>query len=145
MGQRVDHLVKWHPSSPITFHRLPAGDKIHHPCGGFEFAKLRVNDQRFDPWFLWGYLRSAEVRARLLSKATGISRHRVSWDFLKQLPVPLVDRALQSKVSTQYQKALLSLREAEHIRQIADASLSEHLDLDNEWALQRLRAAKPPK
>lgn len=110
-----------------------------------EFTIMRVKDDNFHPWFLWGYLRSAEVRARLLSKATGISRHRVSWDFLKELPVPLVDSNLQKMVSEHYKAAVAGVREAERARQIADASLNKRLDLDNDWALRRLRAAKPPK
>lgn len=110
-----------------------------------EYTVLRVRDKRFNPWFLWGYLRSPEVRARVLSKATGISRHRIEWEFLSELPVPLVDAAFQKKVSEQYEGAAFSLREAERGKMAADKSLSDLLDLQNQWAVERLRAAKPPK
>lgn len=118
---------------------------LEHTIASSEFTIMRVRDNRFDPWFLWGYLRSAEVRARMLSKATGISRHRVGWDFLKELPVPLVDRSLQETVSKNYRAHVAGLRQAERARRIADESLNTRLNLDNEWAIQRLRAAKPPK
>jgi len=49
---------------------------------------MRLKDKRFHPWFLWGFLRSSEVRARLLSQSTGMNRHRIDWDLLRNLPVP---------------------------------------------------------
>lgn len=118
---------------------------LEHTLASSEFTIMRVKDARFDSWFLWGYLRSAEAKARLLSQATGISRHRVAWDFLKDLPVPLVDSALQKKVSEHYRVAVAKHREAEQGKQLANAALNDRLGLENEWALQRLRAAKPPK
>lgn len=118
---------------------------LEHTIVSSEYTVLRVTDKRFQPWFLWGYLRSLEVRARMLSIATGISRHRIEWDFLKELPVPLVNPAFQKRVSKQYKEAVISLREAERERREADRSLSDLLDLENEWAVERLRAAKPPK
>ena len=66
-----------------------------------EFTILRIKNKRFDPLFLWGFLRSTGVRARLLSDATGISRHRVKWDLLKKIPVPLSPE-LQLEVSKKY-------------------------------------------
>ncbi len=88
-----------------------------------EFTIMRVKDNRFNPWFLWGFLRSPEVRARLLSQSTGISRHRIAWDFLKDIPVPLVDFGLQTQVAEQYRKAVLAIREAEQSRQLVDTTL----------------------
>ncbi len=110
-----------------------------------EFTIMRVTDKRFEPWFLWGFLRSPEVRARLLSQATGISRHRVTWDFLKEIPVPLVPDDIQKTAAKEYQKAVNAMRKAEESRQSVDANLYGQLDLENGWATQRLRAAKPPK
>jgi restriction endonuclease S subunit len=118
---------------------------LEHTLASSEFTIMRLKDPRFDPWYLWGYLRSPEIRARLLSKATGISRHRVSWDFLSELPVPLVDDEVQRSVSASYQESIRQVRESERLRSRADRSLDETLDLTNKWALKRLRAAKPPK
>lgn len=110
-----------------------------------EFTVMRVEDTRFDPWFLWGFLRSPEVRARLLSQATGISRHRVTWEFLKDIPVPMVKSDFQKKVAEEYWKVVLIVSEAEQLRLSVDTDLYGHLDLNNDWAIKRLRAAKPPK
>lgn len=110
-----------------------------------EFTIMRIKDARFKPWFLWGFLRSPEVRARLLSRATGISRHRVSWDFLKDIPVPLIDEGLQKTVGEKYRQTVQSVRDAEISRRDTDMILNDKLDLSNEWAVKRLKAAKPPK
>lgn len=110
-----------------------------------EFTVMRVKDKRFDPWFLWGFLRSPEVRARLLSQTTGMGRHRATWDFLKEIPVPVVDSAFQHKIAGQYRKAVADRRAAERSRRAAETALNGALDLENEWAVQRLRSAKPPK
>jgi type I restriction enzyme M protein len=119
--------------------------ELEHTLISSEFTIMRIKDTRFIPWFLWGFLRSPEVRARLLSKATGISRHRVSWDFLKDIPVPLVNEGLQKKIGEKYQQAVQVMRDAEVNRRKIDTMLSDKLDLSNEWAVNRLRAAKPPK
>ena len=110
-----------------------------------EFTVMRVKDKRFDPWYLWGFLRSPEARARLLSQTTGMGRHRATWDFLKAMPVPLVDSALQEQVALQYRESVASLRSASLARRAAEDALNQALDLTNAWAVQRLRSAKPPK
>jgi type I restriction enzyme M protein len=122
---------------------LPQG--LEHALASSEFTIMRIKDERFNPWFLWGFLRSPEVRARLLSQATGLQRHRVEWDFLKEIPVPLVPRDIQDGLGQQYQDAVDAVRQAAALRLTADTQLFGSLRLDNPWALHRLRAAKPPK
>src|SRR5439155_16537667 len=119
--------------------------EFEHTIASSEFTIMRVEHEEFDPWFLWGYLRSAEVRARLLSTATGIARHRVEWDVLKDIPVLLMDEGFQKSVSQRYQAASRAVRSAEATRDEADHVLGEELNLNNDWAVKRLRAAKPPK
>ena len=118
---------------------------LEHTLLSSEFTIMRVIDPRFTSWFLWSFLRSPEVRARLLSVSTGISRHRVSWSFLKELPVPLIPIEKQDELATRYSNAEAAVRQAEQLRSEADSVLYEDLDLANDWATQRLRAAKPPK
>ena len=60
-------------------------EELTHMLVSPEFTVMRVKDPRFHPWFLWAFLRSPEVRARLLSQATGISRHRISWGYFKRI------------------------------------------------------------
>jgi type I restriction enzyme M protein len=110
-----------------------------------EFTLMRITDSRFDPYFLWGFLRSSEVKARLLSKSTGISRHRAGWEYLKDIPVPLVDSTEQKRLSDLYKEAISSQKNAVEKEHEATETLNTKLKLDNEWAVQRLKAAKPPK
>lgn len=119
--------------------------ELEHTIASSEFTIMRIKDRRFEPWFLWGYMRSAEIRARVLSKATGISRHRVAWELLKELPVPLTERELQQTASKHYSAHVSALAQADREKRAGDAALNGRLNLDNKWAIERLRAAKPPK
>lgn len=122
-----------------------------------EYTILRIKDKRFYPYFLWGYLRSPEICARMLSNSTGISRHRVAWDeqrndgkdevgtYLKDLPVPYISDDSQKGIAEHYKTAIENIRKASLEREGGDSSLNSILDLNNEWAVNRLRAAKPPK
>jgi type I restriction enzyme M protein len=116
-----------------------------HTLASTEFTIMRVKDARFNSWFLWGFLRSPEVRARLLSQATGLGRHRVEWEFLRDIPVPLIDSKEQEHIGGQYQEAVQAVWEAEALRGTTDGDLFGKLNLDNAWAVRRLQAAKPPK
>ena len=120
-------------------------EELSHALASSEFTVMRVTNEKFDPWFVWGYLRSPEVRARLLSTATGISRHRVSWEFLKDIPLPILDPVRQKELGERYSNSVVAAREAERVRTDTDTVLHEQLDLNNEWAVKRLKAAKPPK
>lgn len=116
-----------------------------HCLASSEYTIMRLKDKRFDPWFLWGFLRSSEVKARLLSQSTGLARHRVGWGVLQDIPVPLVDEGVQKRLGQKFRDSVESVRLAEKSRTAATKEMSGLLDLDNEWAVHRLRAAKPPK
>jgi type I restriction enzyme M protein len=116
-----------------------------HCLASSEFTIMRLKDKRFDPWFMWGFLRSSEVRARLLSQSTGLARHRVGWEILKDIPVPFVDEETQKRLGKRLKESVESVRLAEKTRVATVNEMSGLLDLDNEWAVHRLRAAKPPK
>jgi len=110
-----------------------------------EFTILRIKDNRFKPYYLWGLLRSDEIRARLLSQTTGIGRQRVKWDFLSKIPIPLLRTESQNEIVQNYRKSFEYLNSYEQLKNEATEKLNEKLDLDNEWAKQRLIRAKPPK
>ena len=116
-----------------------------HCLASTEFTIMRLKDKRFDPWFMWGFLRSSEVKARLLSQSTGLARHRVGWDVLKDIPVPLVENEVQKRLGKRLKDSVESVRLSEKTRKATVNEMSGLLDLDNEWAVRRLRAAKPPK
>lgn len=110
-----------------------------------EFTIMRVKMGEVDPWFLWGYLRSTEVRARLVSTTTGLGRHRVEWDTLKHIPVPVPPRKIQEQIGDRLRRSIEHTTEAGALREHASRSLDSLLNLDNQWAIQRVNAAKPPK
>jgi type I restriction enzyme M protein len=110
-----------------------------------EFTIMRLKDKRFHPWFLWAFLRSTEIRARLLSQSRGMNRHRIDWDLLKTIPVPVVPKDVQKKIGEQLRKTVEMARKAERDKQKATQELTDLLDLENEWAVSRLKAAKPPR
>lgn len=116
-----------------------------HCIASTEFTIMRVKDPRFNEWFLWGFLRSSEVRARLLSQSTGLARHRVGWEVLRDIPVPVVDADTQKRLGEMFKESVVVVRTAEKTRAATTRELSGLLNLDNEWAVHRLRAAKPPK
>ncbi len=118
---------------------------LNHVIASHEFTIMRLTNKKFNPWFVWGFLRSAEVRARLLSASTGISRHRITWDDLRLLPVPVLDAETQMKIGQRFMDSVDSLRQAEKDRKAVAEELNGMLNLDNEWAVQRLKTAKPPK
>jgi type I restriction enzyme M protein len=120
-------------------------DDLTHTIASSEFTIMRLKDRRFNAWFLWAFLRSAEVRARLLSNSTGLGRHRIDWGLLSILPVPVLDKNTQRRFGEQLRKTIERAREAEKERESAIDEVSTLLNLDNEWAVNRLKAAKPPK
>ncbi len=111
-----------------------------------EFTVLRMKDDcPLHAIYLWSYLRSPEVRARLLSDATGMGRTRVNWEILKHLPVALLDEKRQKRVVQLYEQYLLALGEASTSESQATDLINSSLMLDNDWARKRLRSAKPPR
>lgn len=141
---KVDDLVASNIALALGSVCIMPSDLVH--CiASTEFTIMRVKDRRFNPWFLWGFLRSSEVRARLLSQSTGLARHRVGWDVLRNIPVPVVDAKTQEHLGMLFKESVEAVRVAEKKRIATTRELSGLLNLDNKWAVHRLRAAKPPK
>jgi type I restriction enzyme M protein len=110
-----------------------------------EFTILRPKDGvEVDTTYLWAVLRSAAVVAEWLSGATGVGRHRVDWDLLKNQLVPLLPFNEQQKVGEKYRKAQEYEAEIRKIHSQAQGDLSP-LELEGEMARDRLERAKPPK
>lgn len=119
---------------------------LNHVVASPEFTILRVRDERFNPFYLWNFLRSPEVRARLISRSTGVGRHRIKWEEdLQPLPVPLLSPEKQARISELSKDMIESLRRITRNKKDVESILNENLDLENEWAIKRLRAAKPPR
>jgi hypothetical protein len=69
----------------------------------------------------------------------------VGWEVLKDIPVPLVDSEIQKRLGNRLKDSVETVRLAEKTRKATVNEMSGLLDLDNEWAVRRLKAAKPPK
>lgn len=122
---------------------IPPG--LTHTIASSEFTIMRMQDERFHPWFVWAFLRSTEVRARLLSQSSGTNRQRVGWDDLRAIPIPVVAPHVQAEIGENYRRAVEAIAAAEQARLRETNRMNGLLDLENEWAVQRMRSARPPR
>jgi len=110
-----------------------------------EFTILRPQkSKKVDANYLWAVLRSAAVVAEWLSGATGVGRHRVGWDLLRDQRIPLLGSGEQKTVGDFYREAEEAEEHVAALRASAQAALAP-LDLEGETAIDRLARAKPPK
>jgi type I restriction enzyme M protein len=109
-----------------------------------EFTILRPKEGvEVDTTYLWAVLRSAAIVAEWLSGATGVGRHRVDWDLLKNQLVPLLSCNEQKKIGDKYRRAQEYEAEIRKIHSQAQGDLSP-LELEGKVARDRLERAKPP-
>ncbi|MDP2735696.1 MAG: hypothetical protein Q8P12_05830, partial [bacterium] len=112
-----------------------------------EFTVLRIKQMKrdeVDPMYLWSVLRSPAVIAEWLSQATGVGRHRVVWDLLKNQKVPLLPPPKQREIGEMNRKAYRLAHESTIVMERATAEL-DALDLYGEAAKDKLVRAKPPR
>jgi type I restriction enzyme M protein len=109
-----------------------------------EYTILRPKKNKVDPNYLWAILRSAAVVAEWLSGSTGVGRHRVGWDQLRDQQVPLLSPKEQKAIGDQYRKAEEYEVKVADLRASAITALGP-LELEGETAVDRLARAKPPK
>jgi type I restriction enzyme M protein len=111
-----------------------------------EFTVIRLKpDTNADPHYLWSILRTSGVVAEWLSGASGVGRHRVTWDTLKDQHVPLLQPPeRQTAIGSLYREAISREAEAEALREEALGYIAG-LDLEGDAAQDRLARAKPPR
>ncbi len=110
-----------------------------------EFTILRPKRGKdVDANYLWAVLRSAAVVAEWLSGATGVGRHRVVWDLLRNQRIPLLNPKDRKSIGDFYRKAEEHEAKTAAFRASAVAALAP-LELEGETAVDRLARAKPPK
>lgn len=110
-----------------------------------EFTILRPKKGvRIDTHYLWTVLRSAAVVAEWLSGATGVGRHRVDWDLLKDQTIPILSPEEQRRIGGYYRRAEDLEAKIADLRATAARELAP-LELEGEVARDRLARAKPPK
>jgi type I restriction enzyme M protein len=94
---------------------------------------------------LWAILRSPELRAELLARASGLGRHRIAANVLLRLPIPTPTAPVAAASEAAFRRALALDAEATAIRQRAQAELEQALDLRSDAAERILLAFKPPR
>jgi type I restriction enzyme M protein len=110
-----------------------------------EYTILRLKEGvKADAMYLWSVLRSAAVVAEWLSGASGLARHRVDWEVLKNQSIPLLPFKTQKKIGDLHRNALQYKAQMESCIQEATSAL-EVLNLECEEAIDKLERAKPPK
>ncbi len=110
-----------------------------------EYTILKVDKTKIHPTYLWAYLRSPEARARMLSDATGMGRTRVDWKVIRHLPIPIIKKEMMLEIAKFYDDYLLNLRRAKVSESKGIEKINAELNLNNKWAEQRLKSAKPPR
>lgn len=97
------------------------------------------------PYALWAILRSPEIRADFLTRASGLGRTRIDLDVLLSLPIPSPTDKQTKESSQAFAKALELEAEARRLRAEAQQELEKHMDLTSEAAERIILAFKPPR
>lgn len=97
-----------------------------------------------DSHYVWGVLRTAGVIAEWLSNASGVGRHRIGWEILRNQQIPLYPLDKQIEIGNMYRDVETKVAEMQELIMRATATFSE-LDLEGDIARDRLARAKPPK
>jgi hypothetical protein len=104
----------------------------------------KKDDAGVDPLFIRILLRSPEFRAMLLSRSSGGGRHRIDWNALRDLDVPMLDIKDQMEQTDDIRRADEMREEAKELEEGAVETVEEELGLRNKKAIDRLDAAGPP-
>ncbi len=100
---------------------------------------------KFDPKIICAIMRSPEIRAEFLIKASGVGRTRVEWSAIKDVVVPTPDAGLAQDVVHKMEKADKMLREAAEMRESARNQIENAFTLATDAAKATLQQFKPPK
>jgi len=98
-----------------------------------------------DPWVLWTILRSPEIRAEFLVRASGVGRTRVDWDTIAEVSVPTPGPEISRSITSELEEANRLLAEVEERRTRARQLANETYGLASDEAQAILRRFKPPK
>ena len=98
----------------------------------------------FDPWVLWALMRSPEVRAEFLVRASGVGRTRVDWETIQEVSVPLPSEEIALSVVGKMEEAKTLLASAGARREEARSIVEETYGLGSDDAEVILRKFRPP-
>lgn len=109
-----------------------------------EYTVLTVRPH-YDARVVCALLRSPEIRAEMLLRATGANRTRVHWSNLRNIAFPYPDAEAAGQFIQHIESAASARARAEAQERSAIAELNTALSLDQEQAHLILDAFKPPK
>ncbi|GLR47547.1 N-6 DNA methylase [Sphingomonas astaxanthinifaciens] len=109
-----------------------------------EYSVFRTLDG-VDPWVLWTILRSPEIRAEFLMRASGVGRTRVDWETIADVVVPVPGEDIAQAVTHELEEANRLFQEANERREAARALAHATYGLGSDEAEATLRKFKPPK
>lgn len=99
----------------------------------------------YDARVVWAVLRSPEIRAELLLRATGANRTRIRWSDIRDIAFPYPDDATVAVFVRHIEEAEAARARAQEEAAAAIKGLNEALSLDHDQARLILDAFKPPK
>jgi type I restriction enzyme M protein len=98
-----------------------------------------------NPYALWAILRSPELRAEFLAKASGMGRHRIDAEVLLSLQIPAPTNVELGTRAKAFVDAIELEEQARKLRIAAQADIESALDLTSNEAEQLIKAFKPPR
>ena len=117
-------------------------------CDGMVVSKeytVLTTKQGFSPHVVCAILRSPEIRAELLLRATGANRTRVKWRDIASVQFPYPDETIAEQFMAGIKNADVAQRRAEEERNRALGMIGDALLLGEDRASYLLTAFKPPK
>ncbi|MEO5984377.1 MAG: N-6 DNA methylase, partial [Ferruginibacter sp.] len=113
--------------------------EMEHLVISSEYTIIRVKEAAdIEPEYVWAILRSPEFRAAMISSASGGGRHRIKWDVLRRLEIPIIERPDQEKMAETLRALNKAAVKAKADANTVVAEVQKQLHLDNEAAVKRL-------
>ena len=109
-----------------------------------EYTVLSVK-QGFDAKVVWAVLRSPEIKAELLLRATGANRTRIRWDDIEDIWFPYPEKQTVDRIVRHIEGSETARIRSAREYDTAIAELHSALLLDQDEANHILEAFKPPK
>jgi type I restriction enzyme M protein len=107
------------------------------------FTILRASTLE-DTVYLWSILRTYEIRADLMSPATGTGRYTTTWSDVRDIQIPWLSDPQRKEIAAGLTKAWAMEAEAKKIQTDAIHALTA-LDVNSEQSERRLKSYKPPQ
>jgi len=98
-----------------------------------------------DTDYLWAILRTAEIRADLLSLCTGFGRHYLYWPDFGDIELPLLNESERKSIHENLAASRIAKAQAERLLNEGMKPIIERLDVESKGSQERWNASKPPR